>query len=87
MAPVDIHLCDEQLTTLRTIPYQPIKPNLQIEVTFRSSLGGGSLVAQYKNTSSAHLTVLVVLRNPTVGQEKTVSINLGPNRVTEHGWV
>jgi hypothetical protein len=87
LAPVDIHLCDERLATLRTVPYEPIKPNLPIEVSFRSSIGGGSLVAQYKNTSSSHLTVLVALRNPTVGHEMTVTLSLGPNRVAEHGWV
>lgn len=86
-SPVDIHLCDERWNTLRTVPFEPLKPLLPLEVTFRSSIGGGSLVARYMNTSDKYLAVSVALRNPTLDQAKTVVLNIGPNRVTEHGWL
>ena len=85
-SPVDIHLCDEQMKTLRTIPHNPIKPELPVRVTFRPSIGGGSLVAQYRNTSSTYLTVVVTLRNATVADAQRVTLNIGPNQTTEHGW-
>jgi len=85
-SPVDIHLCDEKLRSLRVIAFQPIKPELPIRVTVRPSIGGGSLVAQYRNNSNKFLTVRIKLRNATVNQTQDVTLNIGPNRVTEHGW-
>lgn len=85
-SPVDIHLCDEHLKTLRVVAFKPLKPDLPIAVTFRPSIGGGSLVAQYRNNSTKYLTVRVTLRNATVNQTQQVTLNIGPNQTTEHGW-
>ena len=60
-SPVDIHLCDEHLKTLRTIPFEPLKPDLPIRVTFRPSAGGGSLVAQYSNNSDTSRSTPMIL--------------------------
>ncbi|MCE9563351.1 MAG: hypothetical protein K8U57_15020 [Planctomycetes bacterium] len=86
-SPVDIHQCDEQLNTLRVIPYEPLRPDLPVRVTLRPAANGKSLVAQYRNDSAKYLTVQVVLWNPTLGESKSGSLNIGPKGVTEHGWL
>jgi hypothetical protein len=53
----------------------------------RPSVGGSSLVAQYRNTSDKYLTVRVQLRNRTVGDYKEVKLSIAPNATTEHGWL
>jgi hypothetical protein len=85
-SPVDMHLCDEHLKTLKVIPFQPLKPELPITVTFRRSIGRGSLVAQYYNPSGKYLTVSATLRNATLGQSREITLNIGPSRTVEHGW-
>jgi hypothetical protein len=85
-SPVDVHLCDEQMTTLRVIPFEPIRPDLPVRVTVRPSAAGGSLVAQYRNDSGKHLALRVRLRNPTLNQSQEVVVNIPPYGVTEHGW-
>ena len=66
--------------------YSPPKPALPIGVTFRPSVGGGSLVAQYRNRSDKYLSIAVTLRNATLDQRKDLTLNLAPGRVVEHGW-
>jgi hypothetical protein len=85
-SPVDVHLCDEQFKTLKVVPYEPIRPELPVRVTVRKSAAGGSLVAQYRNDSERHLAVKVALRNPTLGEAKTVVLEIRPRGMTEHGW-
>jgi hypothetical protein len=85
-APVEIHLCDEHLKTVKVIPCSPMKPELPVIVTFRNSIGGSSLVAQYRNTSGRHLTVSLSLRNPTLKEYKNVALDIRPYGTTEHGW-
>jgi len=86
-SPVDIHLCDRSFNTLKVIPFQPVKPELPIEVTFRPSIGRGSLVAQYRNRSDKYLALSVKITNTTVGQSNRITVSLGPNQMYEHGWV
>jgi hypothetical protein len=85
-SPVDIHLCDEHLKTLRVVAFEPIRPELPIQVTFRPSIGGGSLVAQYRNLSGRYLTMMVTLRNATINQVHHVALDIKPNQTTEHRW-
>ncbi|QDU18953.1 hypothetical protein [Urbifossiella limnaea] len=85
-SPVDVHLCDEQMATLRVIPFEPVRPDLPVRVTLRRSAGGGSLVAQYRNESARTLSVAVTVRNPTTGASRSTAVVLAPRGVTEHGW-
>ena len=85
-SPVDVHLCDEKMKTLSVVKFEPIRPELPLKVTFRPSIGGGSLVAQYRNTSSKYLTVIVTLRNATVAESRIITLNIAANQMTEHGW-
>lgn len=86
-APVDIELCDESLKTLRVVQCQPLCPDLPIEVTFRPSVGGGSLVARYQNTSTKYLSVVLNLTNTTYRETKEWKLELGPGQTVEHGWL
>ena len=83
---MDVHLCDEKFNALRIIPHEPIRPDLPVRVTFRTSAGGKSLVAQYWNDSQKYLTIAVDLENPTHCQSKSIALTVGPKGVTEHGW-
>src|SRR5439155_571813 len=85
-SPVDVHLCDELLDTRRVVPFEPIRPDLPVGVTFRPSVGGGSLVAQYRNTSGRHLEVVVTVRSPTLNQARTVTVAIRPGGLVEDGW-
>jgi hypothetical protein len=85
-APVDVHLCDGKFVTLRIVEFEPIRPDLPVKLSFRSSIGGTGLVARYTNNSDKYLTVRVQLQNRTVGDYKEVTLNIAPNATTEHGW-
>lgn len=85
-SPVDIHLCDERLATLRVVPFEPVRPDLPVRVTVRPSVGGRSLVAQYRNDSAKYLVVVVALKNPTTGEARSLTLEIPPNGTTEHGW-
>ena len=85
-APVDLELCDDKMNVLRLVPYSPILPDLPIQVTFRPSVGGGSLVAKYRNTSAKYLAVAVKLTNPTHSQVLDITLSIPPNQTVEHGW-
>jgi hypothetical protein len=86
-APVDVALCDDSFKPLRTIAFQPPKPTLPVTVTFRKSIGGGSLVAQFTNTSSRVLAVKACLLNGTFRQFDVIALELPPGRRVEHGWL
>lgn len=79
-------MCDEQLATLRVVPFEPLRPDLPIRLTFRPSAAGGSLVAQYRNDTVRHLTLAVSLGNPTTGASSRFNLTVVPGGVTEHGW-
>lgn len=85
-APVDVHVCDDKFRTLRAVPFEPMRPDLPVRVTFRPSFGGGSLVARYRNDSDKYLGLTVRLGNATVGQSKSFTLTIPARGVTEHGW-
>lgn len=93
-APVDVRLCDGDFSTLRrvdyappTVEHAPRKPAMPIEITSRASVGAGSLVARYRNTSDRFLVANALLQNRTVGDTRPIRLDLRPGGTQEHGWL
>jgi len=60
-------------------------PVMPVVVGYRPALLGAGLVAQIKNVSGRHLSLLTTLKNPTTGQQKVVRIDVAPGQVQEIG--
>lgn len=62
--------------------------DLPVAVAFRSSIGGGSLVAYFTNESTdKYLNLKVTYTNKTLNQRKVEAFKLGPKQVTARGWM
>jgi len=61
------------------------KPALPVVVNFRASLLGKGLVAVIENTSDRYLTVVLVVRNPTLSSVKRFKLDLNPKSSTDFG--
>ena len=61
------------------------KPALPVVVDFRSSLLGQGLVAVINNTSDRYLTLVLVVRNPTLSTVKRFTLELNPKSSTDFG--
>lgn len=60
-------------------------PPLPIKVQYREALMGPGLVLKVTNTSNRHLSLLAILKNPSVNQEKTYRLDVAPNGTAEVG--
>ena len=58
-----------------------------IRATYRESIVGKGMVLQVENTSCRHLRVAVSLENPTTGDRRRRTLDLGPKDVDEIGWL
>lgn len=85
-APVDYCLCNIDSGKKVTIKFEPVLPELPIEVYTRTSVGGGGLVCQFKNLTSKHLVLNVNAFNKTLNTKKNFSLIITPNSIVEHGW-
>ncbi len=63
------------------------KPAMPVSVTSREATLDKSLVAQFRNNSNRHLTVLVRFENKTLGQVKDGYIEIAPLETKEIGWM
>jgi len=61
------------------------KPALPVVIGFRSSILGRGLVAEIENTSDRYLTVILVVRNPTLSTARRFKLDLEPRSRTEFG--
>ena len=60
-------------------------PPMPVEVSFRGALLGPGLVLQVKNKSARHLSILVVLKNPSMQQGKNYRLDVAPQETSEVG--
>jgi hypothetical protein len=67
-------------------PPPPAKPPMPVSVSFRTATFGSGLVAQFKNTSSRYLTVVLYFENRTLHQSTNGYIELTPLDMKEIGW-
>jgi hypothetical protein len=63
-----------------------IKPAMPVEVTFRASYIGLGLVAVFDNTSARTLTLVLVMRNPTLATARRFTLELGPHESDSFGY-
>jgi len=54
-------------------------------VKYRQALTGAGLVLQIKNLSDRNLSILATFKNPTMHQEKSFRVDIGPGKFTEIG--
>jgi hypothetical protein len=58
---------------------------LPVVVEFRASLLGQGLVAVINNTSDRYLTLVLVVRNPTLSTVKRFTLEVSPKSSTDFG--
>jgi hypothetical protein len=63
------------------------KPNMPLVVTFRESLVGHGIVAQFYNQTNHQLTVYLVLENKEKNHRKKMSVNIPADDMVEIGWL
>jgi len=61
------------------------RPEMPIEVSYRSALLGPGLVISMKNKSTRHLSLVATFLNPTLNKEEGYRIDVSPNEVKEIG--
>lgn len=61
------------------------KPALPVSVTFRPSWLGQGMVAELHNASPRYLTVVLVVRNPTLSRARRFTLELAPEAGTAFG--
>lgn len=61
------------------------KPPLPVSVAFRSSWLGQGMVAELHNASARFLTVVLVVRNPTLATARRFDLELRPESTTSFG--
>jgi hypothetical protein len=61
------------------------RPALPVLVEFRSSMLGMGMVAVIENTSDRYLTVMLVVRNPTLSTVKRFTLQLDPRSRNDFG--
>jgi len=61
------------------------RPQMPIELSYRSAMMGPGLVIELNNTSTRYLTVIVTLINPTLNKKENYRIDLSPNSTKEIG--
>jgi hypothetical protein len=82
----------EQLQT--QLQYKPsdfgstpgLKPPMPVEITFRPSYIGLGLVAVFNNSSDRTLTLVLVMRNPTLATARRFSLELSPHASDSFGY-
>ncbi len=61
------------------------KPVLPVEVSFRKSFWGRSLIAKLQNRSTRSLVLVLAIRNPTLSKFSRFQLKLGPEDKEEFG--
>jgi len=61
------------------------RPELPIEISYRSAILGPGLVAIFKNTGNRHLAVVATFQNPTLKKEENYRLDLAPQSIQEVG--
>jgi len=61
------------------------RPEMPVELSYRSALMGPGLVIVMKNTSARHLSVVATFLNPTLNKEESYRIDISPSSVKEVG--
>jgi len=61
------------------------KPDMPVDVKYRSAITGPGLVLAVTNNSDRQLTLLATFDNPTLHQKKTFQVNVAPHRTSEVG--
>jgi len=69
----------------RTTEEYEARPEMPVELSYRSALMGAGLVIVIKNTSSRHLSVVATFLNPTLNKEESYRIDISPGSVKEMG--
>lgn len=67
------------------------RPEMPIEISYRSAILGPGIVAIFKNVSGRHLAVVATFSNPTLKKTQSYRLDLSPNNILEfghsEGWV
>jgi hypothetical protein len=63
-----------------------VKPAMPVEVSFRESYIGLGLVAVFNTTSDRTLTLVLVMRNPTLAIARRFTLELGPHDSDSFGY-
>lgn len=71
----------------RTVKEYEARPEMPVELSYRSALMGPGLVITLKNISSRHLSVVATFLNPTLIKEENYRIDIAPSSVKEIGHV
>jgi hypothetical protein len=62
------------------------KPELPIEVSFRKSFWGRGLIAKFSNQSAHSLTLILVIRNPTLSKFNRFQLRIEPHGSEEFSY-
>ncbi len=69
----------------RTTKEYEARPEMPVDLNYRSALMGPGLVIVMKNTSARHLSVVATFLNPTLNKEESYRIDISPRSVKEIG--
>jgi hypothetical protein len=61
-------------------------PPMPVTIKYRNALTGPGLVLMVTNISTRHLSIAVVLKNPSMSQQKNYRLDVSPNGTTEVGY-
>lgn len=62
------------------------KPELPVEVSFRKSFWGRGLIAKFRNQSAHSLTLILVVRNPTLSKVNRFQLRIEPQGTEEFSY-
>jgi hypothetical protein len=62
------------------------KPELPVEVSFRKSFWGRGLIAKFRNQSAHSLTLILVIRNPTLSKVNRFQLRIEPQGTEEFSY-